>query len=456
MKPRILFLMMQYPDVDHLVPVADLLAETGYYEVRILTYQERVDFAHDPRIQYLKRRHGISVKPIAAYYPFSSSIPWKLYQWRVYWGKKCKDTIPYFVFGRNLKSIFMPRFHIFRISRFIVDRMLSFWLDHGTWGKKAFEKEKPSVVVIDHAYCTYWIKSFVREVKSAGVPTIAFPHSSFMFSHTHVLDNEKGVPLERRTEEEFPWDCIVIESGMRVTLLNELGVPTRRLLPLGCIRFTHWWIKRYSPGNDRLRILDGDQRPIVLYLASNPSVTLKEKVEQLREKMVEYSDRIRFVVKVHARRARVELFKSFSDCGIEVIGNEVSSPALIDAAEYVLLTVTSVVVDAILKRKSIVYAQFTTDNEPLFHKYGVFPAARSPEELELIFDKMARREWEPDPRSDATATYLKDCVHGGYENEERLIDGCLELFSRAANAGSMDEFSRWMERIGPKLLSVLN
>lgn len=436
---------MQYPDVDHLVPVADLLAETGKYEVRILSYQNRVDFEHDPRILYLQERHGITVKPLADYYPVSSSLPWKLYEWRAYWGKKCKDTAPYFVFGRNLKSLVLPRFHVFRLSRFLVDRVLSLWLGNRSWGKRVCEEERPSVVVIDHAYTTYWIESFVRRVRSSGIPTIAFPHSSFMFTHTHVLENEKGVPLAKTNEEEFPWDCVVVESGMRIRLLNELGIPTSRMFPLGCVRFTRWWMNRFLDDNKKLPVHAQDKRPVVLYLASNPSVTLKEGMERLKEVMLKYKDRIRFVIKVHSRRDRTELFKSFSDGGIEVIGNEISSPALINAAEYIVLTVTSIVIDAILKGKRIVYAQFTTDNEPSFFPYGVFPAARSSEELEQVFDKMARREWLPEPRSDAATSYLKDRVYGGYENETRVIEGCLELFDRAVHAGSLKEFTRWME-----------
>lgn len=455
MKPRILFLMMQYPDVDHLVPVADLLAETGKYEVRILSYQNRVDFEHDPRILYLKKRHGITVKPIEDYYPVSSSMPWKLYEWRAYWGKKCKDTPPYFLFGRNLKSIFMPRFHVFRLSRFLVDRMLSLWLGSKAWGESVYEKERPSVVVLDHAFVTYWIESFIRQVKAAGIPTIAFPHSSFMFTHTHVLENEKGVPLQKTNEEEFPWDCIIIESGMRITLLKELGIPTQRMFPLGCIRFTKWWLRRSPHEGERRLFPEKDKRPTVLYLASNPGVTVKAGVERLREAMVKYKDRLRFVVKVHSRRDRTELFKSFSDCGFDVVGNERSSPELINAADYIVLSVTSVIIDAILKEKPILYAQFTTANEPLFSKYEVFPAARSADELERIFDRMASREWAPEPRSDARSSYLKECVYGGFPDEESLLNGCLEIFSRAVNAGSAGEFTQWMKDTGQERLSRL-
>jgi hypothetical protein len=445
MKPKIVFLMMQYPDVDHLVPVADLLADTGKYDVRILSYQNRVDFEHDPRILYLQKRHGITVKPLEGYYPVSSTLPWKLYEWRAYWGKKCKDTSPYYVLGWNLKSLLLPRFHVFRISRFLVDRILSRWLGSPAWGKRVCEEERPSVVVIDHAYTTYWIESFIKEIKSSGIPTIAFPHSSFMFTHTHVLENEKGVPLAQTNEEEFPWDCVVVESGMRVRLLNELGVPTKRMFPLGCVRFTRWWMSRFQNDGNTLPAREQDQRPMVLYLASNPSVTVKEGIERLKEAMMKYRDRIRFVVKVHSRRDRTELFKSFSDAGIEVTGNEISSPALINAAEYIVLTVTSVVIDAIVKGKPIVYAQFTTDNEPSFVPYAVFPAARSSQELEEIFDKMARREWLPEPRPDAAASYLRDCVYGGHEQEGRVIEGCLELFDRAVHAGCVKDFTRWME-----------
>jgi hypothetical protein len=337
-----------------------------------------------------------------------------------------------------------------------VDRILSLWLGGGGWGRSLCKEEKPSVVVLDHAFVTYWMESFIRQLKTEGIPTIAFPHSSFMFTHTHVLENEKAGPLKQTSEEEFPWDCIVVESAMRVVLLSELGIATKRMYPLGCIRFTRWWLKRSPSEAERFLSQNMDPRPVVLYLASNPSVTVKEGVERLKEAMLKYKDRIRFIVKVHSRRDRVELFKSFADCGIEVVGNEISSPALINAAEYVLLTVTSVVIDALLKGKKIVYAQFTTENEPLFSRYEVFPSVRSSGELEEIFDRMSRREWASEPSSDAGRLYLKDCVHGGYPDEESLLQECLKIFSLAAKARSSADFSRWVAERSPGLLSGLS
>jgi len=64
-KPIILFLMMQNPDIDHLSPIAVLLAETKKYTIKILTYQNRVNFKEDERIKYLKENYGIKVKAIS-------------------------------------------------------------------------------------------------------------------------------------------------------------------------------------------------------------------------------------------------------------------------------------------------------------------------------------------------------------------------------------------------------
>ncbi len=91
-KPIILFLMMQNPDIDHLVPIAVLLAETKKHTIKVLTYQERVDFNNDSRIRYLIDDFGITVRPISYYYPFFSNFPWKLYKIRSYWAKKMQTN----------------------------------------------------------------------------------------------------------------------------------------------------------------------------------------------------------------------------------------------------------------------------------------------------------------------------------------------------------------------------
>jgi len=368
-------------------------------------------------------------------------------------GGKCKTTKPFWIFGRNMKSIFYPRFHVFRIFRFIIDRVLKSWLGGKAWGDRAVMLEQPNVVVLDHAFATEWIGSFIRQLKERQVPTISFPHSSFMFTHSQVLHVEKKADLPQISEDEFPWDCILVESRMRVKILNDLGIPSTNIYPLGCIRFTKWWNDQLSHIGRQFENDAVDRRPIVLYLASGTNITLEKGMNQLKKLMILYQDRIRFVVKVHARRSRTEIFSELMAKGIEVVGNEISSAVLINAADYVIITASSTVNDAILKGKKIVDVRFTMDNETTFAKYRAVYPVFSFEELKEVFDNMAKFQWTPNLEASSIDSYIRECVHGGHESENELIENCLKLFSEAVSATSIKDFKIKLDHTRSKLMS---
>ena len=436
-KPVILFLMMQNPDIDHLVPIAVLLAETKKYTIKILTHKNHVNFQEDERIKYLKENYGIKVKAISDYYPISSKIPWLLYKWRSYWGIKCKNTKPLMVFGINIKSVMFPKFHIFRISRYFVDNILRLWLGGKKWGVDVMRNEAPSVVVIDHAFSTEWISSFINQVKIHGIPTISFPHSSFMFTHLDVLHTEKNKDIvPDHTETSFPWDYVVVESKFRVELLNKLGVDLSKMYPIGCIRYTRWWEDKLLDVYHNQHFDYKGNKPVVLFLASSANITLEEEINKLLDLMIEYSDKLKFIVKVHPRRSRTEQFKKLSKYGVSIVGEGLSSSCLINFSDYILVTASSVINSALIKKKRIIDVKFTMDNNTTFSKYGVIKAVESIDELKSVLNKIVSSDWTHTVDNKCIAEYLRECVHGMNEDEDKMIGQSLDFFSKILSVKS--------------------
>ena len=448
-RPKILFLMSQNPDIDHLAPVAALLAETNKYSIRVLSYQKRVNFQEDIRVKYLVEKYGVRVTAISDYYPFFPNLPFALSSWRSFWGLKCRNTEPFMFYGINIKSIFYPRFHIFRISRYLVDKSLLLMLNHKKWGESLFDSENPSVVVIDHAFNTEWINSFINKVHGMSIPTISFPHSCFMFTQMW----EKLIP--DHTEKDFPWNSVIVESSSRVELLSQLGVPITKMYPLGCIRYTQWWIKRISESNSKLPKIDGDHRPLVVFFASGGKVTLVDQLNDMYALMLQYKNEIRFIVKTHERRNNLPSFNKLLQGGIEVITSEYNSSSLIDCSDYILITGSSVVNEAILKNKKIIVARFTTLLNTTYSFYKVANTVHSIDDLVQVFDKIIINEWKTEVKNSAIKAYLKNCVYGGHNNESELIDSCLNLFAQAAYANSVNDYKINIENLRSKKLSDL-
>jgi len=441
--------MMQNPDIDHLVPIAALLAETKKYSIRVLSYQKRVNFEEDKRIKYLVQKYGVNVTAISDYYPFFPNLPFALYRWRSYWGLKCRNTEPLMVYSFNIKSIFYPRFHIFRISRYLVDKSLLFMLSRKKWGRCLFDAENPSVVVIDHAFSTEWINSFIEKVNRMSVPTISFPHSCFMFTQMW----EKIIP--DHTEKNFPWDSVIVESSSRLQLLSQLGVPISKMYPLGCIRYTQWWVKRFSEFNSKIKKIDGDERPVVVFFASGGKVTIEDQLNDMYELILQYKKEIRFLVKTHERRNNLPSFRKIVKGGIEVITSEYNSSSLIDFSDYILITGSSIVNEAILKNKKIVVARFTTLINTTYSFYKVAQTVHSINELKQVFDKMIINNWDMEIKNSSVKAYLKNCVYGGHNNESELIDSCINLFSQAAYANSVNDYKKNIEDLRSKKVTEL-
>ncbi len=455
-KPVILFLMMQNPDIVHLVPIAVLLAETKKYTIKILTYQNHVNFQEDERIKYLIEYYGVKVKAISDYYPISSKIPWLLYRWRSYWGIKCKNTKPLMIFGINIKSVIFPKFHIFRISRYFVDNILRLWLGGKKWGVDILHSEMPSAVVIDHAYNTEWISSLVTEVKKRKIPTISFPHSSYMFTHSDIHGSEiKSNLVNDHNEYNFPWDSVIVESKFRVNLLNELGVPYDKMLPIGCVRYTQWWSRKMSRFDSKNTILGSDKRPVVLFLPSGTKISIQDQLNKLYDLMVHYQNKIRFIVKAHARRNYTATFNYLMQNNIQVIGSSHSSASLIDFSDYILVTSSSIINDAIIKNKNILYLKFTTSNLTTIDYYKTLQPVKSIDHLDELFKRIADKDPISKFSQDAADQYMKNCVYGGHENETEMLATCKDVFYRAVSSVSVDEYSRNISQLKGYLMSKL-
>jgi hypothetical protein len=212
---------------------------------------------------------------------------------------------------------------------------------------------------------------------------------------------------------------VIVENEMRRQVLAELGVSPKRFINLGCVRFTHWWQQR-NP--DEWTYPKGS-KPMVLYLAMNPSRTVPEGIKALQESLKRHAEDFDIVVKIPARRNRKEVFKNFEHPGIRVIGEEVPTPPLINAADCVITTATSVINDAILKEKPILFARFTMPEDTLFSQYGACQRVYAPEGLDYI---LTNKMWESRQTDDSK--YLSDCVYGGYPDETSMLAGYRKLF----------------------------
>ena len=380
---NLLFLMSQYPDVDHLVPLADLLSSD--YRVSVLTYNEQVPL-DDPHFDYLASRN-IRVFSASRFYPPNDlSLDW-LSRWRSSLAIKAKQ-------GKGIPFLF-------RTVKKVYDSLLNYWLSL-PWGLDVVRFFNPQAIVIDHAFVTPWISNLVQHAKERHIPIVSVPHSSYPFTTTWHGTRGKTI-----TKEEFPWDYVLVENKMRAQMLRELGI-TNQFEFLGCVRFTQWWIDRSPIEKETYHNIP------YLYFGMNPVSTIPDSIGDLQRVLNKYN----VPVKIPARRNRKENYAGFDN----LIGDEVSSPALINAADCIITTATSVINDAILKHKRILFAKFTIGEETLFSRYGMAKTVNTANELEEII-----REGRVPQRPTDIQEYMEDCVWGGY-SEIKMLDRYKEFF----------------------------
>ncbi|RJX31622.1 MAG: hypothetical protein C4525_11530 [Desulfarculus sp.] len=415
-RPRILFLVRAYNDIDHMLPVAWRLAADQTAEVELLCFNPTYDLAGDFRIQFLSREYQVPCG-----YLYQAHLPTLAH--RLAAGLIC---------GRSLLPPAAVEW-IHERARFVL-----FGRD---WPRQMLERQRPDVLVLDWQRPKFFnVVSVLQAARGLGIPIVALPHGMNLV--TNFLCTNKAVKEGRDQNFGEDWkyfDFSLVQLDLYRQRVIAGGVSPDKVLVMGSARFCPEWREVYKS------LLPPDQA-----LAGRGQGKLKVVYMDQHRRMRLHQERVAEAVLAMTRRPDLELLvkpatrgvgQTLADPEWGASSEDIShlaksasdshSPNLIRWADAVLCASSSICLEVLLEGKTLIYPKFFHDNHMLFEEYGACWTVADQAELEAALGRAkADPAWRPYDEAQVQA-FLAEAVFGGVPGRDVLGEHAAFILKQA-------------------------
>lgn len=376
------FLIRQFPDLDHIVPIAHALAERHPGCVRVLKQSPYFDIAGDYRIEFLEREHGIVVDHI---YSLGTRHPFR------------------HLFGRFLVAL-ARNIPIPLIQPSLKALMKIIFND--TWADAALDDLRPKVLAYDYCPLQKYtqLKVLTRRAQSRNIPVVLLPHGA------DVLIHKNRPPVHKQDV-----DHKIINRPNIETAYSNPDKPNESLTPLGSSRYNERWNKlnidlvlAAYPAEDlpnhqgRIKVLVCN-RPAVGFYGDDPLLAKLQGLEN-----------IDLVIKGKPR----------SNTGmknIHSVGEKYPTSRLIQWADIVIIAGSSIAVEVLLSDKPLLYLKYLSPNDIfVFANHGACWTINSEHELFDALSKLVQGDNQLPYNKSEVDAFIKEVVYAQKEIHDVL------------------------------------
>lgn len=403
--PRILFLVRAYNDIDHMLPVAWRLAADQTAQVELLCFNPTYDLAGDFRVQFLTREYEVPCG-----YLYQAHLPTPAH--RLVAGLIC---------GRSLLPPAAVDW-IHERARFVL-------FGRG-WPRQMLERRRPDVLVLDWQRPKFFnVEPMLQAARALGIPIVALPHGMNLV--TNLLCTNRAV--EKGCDQNFgeDWkyfDYSLVQFELYRQRVIAGGVSPDKVLVMGSTRFCPEWREVYKSilPPDQALAGRGQGKLKVVYMDQHRRMRLHR--EQVAEAVLSLAQRpdLELLVKPATRG----MSQALTDPEWGISSKEVSHLAkltsdshslnLIRWADAVLCASSSICLEVLLEGKALIYPKFFHDNHMLFEEYGACWTVKSPAELVVALDQLARNSQQRPYSQQQVQGFLREAVFGGVVDRDVL------------------------------------
>lgn len=347
---KALFFLRHYNDIDHITPVIYKWIDSGHTCDVVLIGNSR--FRNDYRIDFLKGLHGVRMAYIADVLPPTEFIRWFF------------QTL---ILIRSLRRPFLGPIMNALAKSYDFQRREPVWQSTAKrLLTRSFADHDEGVVAFDwiernSSICVEWVKVVLSTARDMGLGTVSLPHG----------DSPHASQLIRRRELRLEPDTTFANAGIfeRVVVPNELCsvrfrpfMDNRKLAVLGSPRYCDEWLAKLADLMPPSPLTRSDSKlKVAMFLRKSNFSTFWEEVGEV-VRIVAGFPGVELVIKPHTRGGwQQSLTKDVSLRrlpNVSVAGGEVHSIHLMNWADVIIDLATSVVFEAVKKKKPVLAADY--------------------------------------------------------------------------------------------------
>lgn len=425
----IIFFINRFNDIDHMVPIVYRMAKDTNEEILILSLNPLYDISDDFRLNYLKDRYSIPVSYLYNYY-----APSKFYNFlgnlvcSTYLGGSFIKNISVCFLSFNLNSIKQRKFQesvfhlmsgLFRSSMIRLKLLEKFIkkIFNKKWAEGLFKSLKPSVLIFDPAsqLRLYNVASLLWAAKRLRIPTIDVPHGMPIYVKHPPLYNKAWRDLLKANKDYQ----VVNHRFWRDECVNN-GFDAKKITVLGSARFCKEWediLYQILPPDSSLGDKGaGKMKVVYMDRGADRHGEYKGIVEDSIEKI--YG--LKFVHLLFKPQTRSN--KIFMNVPLSVDISYGNSVNLIQWSDVAIILQSSIMIEALLLDKVVIYPRFFHGDKTIFEEFGACWTVDSHEELEDALKTLEKNPTYKPYTQKNIESFLNEIVYNGEYGRDILGD----------------------------------
>ncbi len=373
-----------YNDLDQIVPAVYELARHGREDIEMVLLDPAYDLESDFRIAYLKRRFNISV----SYYHKDKAA-----------GKIKPFILMNVIYGPAgvfFMSLIVRLAHIGggRVQRQVENwvrrfpgKLARLWYG-GAYARGFLNRRKVGVIISDNRPRPAILYQTARRM---GIPVIGLPHG--LNSAVDEAVSSKQVVLKQSGKNyDYPhevYHALATQFELEKERYVQKGVPPSKVHVLGSTRYCAEWREVYGkiippaiirdaePGKRRLRVVFMDHSTKYRMIAQEIVRNIKAVLDL---------DFVDFVLKPSTGKMNTKVKPDSDHATQELLSicrlaSEEHSYNLIEWADVVIVTHSSILLEVLLQKKTFLYPKHFTELTGLFEEYEACWQVETQEEL---------------------------------------------------------------------------
>jgi hypothetical protein len=408
-----LFFVRHFNDIDHLTPVVWKLQKDSY-PVAVFCMNFRYDIKQDYRLRFLQDQ-GVTVDYLYdAFYEKRDPVHQFLYSlFRTCYHAEQKLTQDYQSPSGLLPKLLGQLVGLAGTMFYKIARLI--YYGH-RWARSVLERTNAQAVCFDYIMPRlYVVDAFLKAARKMSIPILALPHGIQLY--TNEITKPKSTEA-RRFAKFNRFDFIIATNKLRKDFLVKAGVAEDKIAVLGSARYCRAWLEqnneivpaaaaKFSGSSEKLK---------VVLMPSKPQCRLDMERMFASCRLIAELNGIEAVIKPHTRTHTIGQFGNYPLPDV----SHLLTADLCGWADVLLVVGSSVMTEALMRGKPVLYLKYLHDNTTLFEELGACWIIHNEVELKNALVSLQTQKADVPYGKESVAAFLSQVVYGGDRNRDVL------------------------------------
>jgi hypothetical protein len=394
----------------------------GNHPAVVYCLNPQYDIHNDYRLRFLKEQ-GILVQPI--YDAFSQKLNEPhhamrfVYMWLFANGKKLdydKQISRWRLLLSQQGRKDVTR-HILRKLGNKVYKLTRKIFYNQNWAHYILTQNSTRVMCFDHIISNHYVVAVLQKAaKEMSIPTIALPHGVYLY--TNESAKNKSTVKQRFSKFDL-FDYVVVQNPLRKNVLVRSGIREDKIVVLGSARFCEEWIEQNKKILPRMINANAKrtEKLKIVFLASKPQCRVDlERMSNTMDMLSNFRG-IELMIKPHTR---MDLVPHMLHKQPIADASSILTAELCEWADALLVIGTSVMTEALMQGKPVLYLKYLHANTMFFEECGACWTIRNETELEAAIQSLRAKKNKVPYTEENVNRFLSEVVYGGSTKRDVL------------------------------------